>query len=315
MNLKNLFIALLMPLALMFCSTDVTKSDEGSVFVKPQISFRDGDSPAGSLDSVSLLVIMVSFQNTTIRDTFDFKDHAGSLSSPIPTNTPFKLYIQGIDRHGKVIYYGEHLFSGAASDTTVAIAANMVTPFSPGNLIVSSIGASAVQLTWKDESSNEAGFIIKRSEKDTLSFIVIDTIAPNTDETVDSGGITPLTIYYYKLTAYNASGESAALVKKFDPLEVVPAPVKPAGETALFADSAYFFWTDTVVCGNNHPAQYRFCWGDTDTSKWLDSPIDFHSWKNSGTYLIKAQARCSVNHDVLSAWSEELTVIVSGRKP
>lgn len=176
------------------------------------------------------------------------------------------------------------------------------------------IDSFSVLLGWKDNSSNETGFIIKRSENNDNSYIPIDTTAKDIKEIIDNTNIKPLTVYYYKIMAYNSAGVSDSCVVKFDPLEFAPVPTKPVGETNIIFASEYFFWTDSMTCGNGHALQYKFDWGDGNHSSWLYAPIASHAWSEEGTYVIKAKTRCTVNNDVSSNWSEGLVITVENSR-
>ena len=62
-------------------------------------------------------------------------------------------------------------------------------------------------MTWRDNSTNENGFRLERSNNGT-SFSVIASLGAGTTEYVD-GGLTAATTYYYRVRAYNSSGNSA----------------------------------------------------------------------------------------------------------
>jgi hypothetical protein len=59
--------------------------------------------------------------------------------------------------------------------------------------------------------------------------------------------------------------------------------------------------------------QYQFDWGDGSKSAWLavGTKSSSHNWGNSGTYTVKAQARCSIDTSVLSASSTGATIVLS----
>ena len=83
-------------------------------------------------------------------------------------------------------------------------------PTAPSNLTVvpqKKQDAKKLKLTWKDNSSDELGFIIARS-LDGISFSLIDTVSPNITTYTDTGLIAS-TMYYYQVAAYNTTGNSA----------------------------------------------------------------------------------------------------------
>jgi len=56
--------------------------------------------------------------------------------------------------------------------------------------------------------------------------------------------------------------------------------------------------------------EYQFDWGDGNTYAW-GSATQSHSWSISGTYYIKARARCATHTDKVSPWSDPVFITVS----
>jgi photosystem II stability/assembly factor-like uncharacterized protein len=84
-----------------------------------------------------------------------------------------------------------------------------VAPFSPTSLTAVA-DTFSVELSWTDNSDNETGFVLERKDGDSLSvnpFIRIDTVLANITSVVDTG-LTPNTIYIYRVFAYNNIGSS-----------------------------------------------------------------------------------------------------------
>lgn len=94
-------------------------------------------------------------------------------------------------------------------------------PFAPSNLSATAVSITQIDLSWKDNSTNEKGFIVHRKlpQQGYTSQAYLD---PNTtsysDSSLDSRGI-----YRYKVSAYNDDGESGfsneAVVKIVEILE------------------------------------------------------------------------------------------------
>ncbi|MGK9367280.1 fibronectin type III domain-containing protein [Melioribacter sp. Ez-97] len=79
-------------------------------------------------------------------------------------------------------------------------------PEAPSNLVIKRTGDYTVTLLWQDNSTNEDGFEVWRKEG-TGSYSLILTLPPNTISTIDNG-VSPFTDYFYKIRAFNESGNS-----------------------------------------------------------------------------------------------------------
>lgn len=64
-----------------------------------------------------------------------------------------------------------------------------------------------INLSWADNSSNEAGFKLQRSP-DGINFTLIATLGANVTTYLDTG-LTASTDYYYRVRSYNSGGSSA----------------------------------------------------------------------------------------------------------
>ena len=82
------------------------------------------------------------------------------------------------------------------------------TPTSPSGLTVSVRSSSQIDLSWNDNSSIETGFKIERKTGATLTYSEIDTVGANIT-TYNDTGLSESTTYYYRVRAYNGTGNSA----------------------------------------------------------------------------------------------------------
>jgi uncharacterized protein (TIGR02145 family) len=81
-----------------------------------------------------------------------------------------------------------------------------VVPLPPSNLTATAVPTTQVNLTWTDNSTNEAGFKIQRK---TGSTSYADVTNVNADVTTyTDNGLTPNTTYTYRVYAFNAAGNS-----------------------------------------------------------------------------------------------------------
>lgn len=80
-------------------------------------------------------------------------------------------------------------------------------PIAPSNLNASAINDTQVNLSWKDNSSNEGGFEIQR-KKAGGTFSTIASVGGDVTSYKDKN-VSGETTYYYQVRAYNAGGNSA----------------------------------------------------------------------------------------------------------
>jgi hypothetical protein len=90
------------------------------------------------------------------------------------------------------------------SDGNTAITTAVPAP--PENLTGKVISSTAIDLTWTDRSTNETGFKIERKLVGG-TFEVVGTTATDIASFSDTG-LTPSTIYIYRVYSYNEGGKS-----------------------------------------------------------------------------------------------------------
>jgi hypothetical protein len=83
------------------------------------------------------------------------------------------------------------------------------------------------------------------------------------------------------------------------------------GPTCATVGTNYLYSLESSAFIAGHGIEYLFDWGDGTYSGWSSSTSVPKSWSTSGTYTVKAKARCSVHTSFESDWSEPLTVTVT----
>jgi len=95
--------------------------------------------------------------------------------------------------------------------------------------------------------------------------------------------------------------------------ETVSAPDTPSGATNGLTGTFYTYITGGAISNTGDPLQYLLDWGDGSNSGWL--PVGqssaSKSWTSTGTYIVRAQARCANHTLVLSPWSGTLSVTIN----
>ena len=79
-------------------------------------------------------------------------------------------------------------------------------PAAPSSLSFTSVGATSMTLNWTDNASNELGYMIYRST-DGVTYTLNAQVAANAT-TAAQTGLTPSTLYYYKVTAFTEGAAS-----------------------------------------------------------------------------------------------------------
>ena len=96
----------------------------------------------------------------------------------------------------------------------------------------------------------------------------------------------------------------------------VSKPNTPSGPSSGKCNASLTFSTSGANCSQGHSVQYQFDFGDGTISSWSSSTSASHSYSGAGTFSVKAQARCSSDHSVVSSWSSTKAVkITSSKKP
>ncbi len=141
---------------------------------------------------------------------------------------------------------------------------------------------------------------------------------PNNASVIDSHSWHTPGNYYIKAQAKDIHGalsswsgiKTIAIVTNYPP----NTPSQPSGPSTGFVDSSYLF-SSTATDPEGDTISIRFSWGDGDTSAWSPyvssgDPVHmYHSWRNAGTYYIRAQAKDGKG--ALSDWSRSKQITIS----
>jgi hypothetical protein len=112
-------------------------------------------------------------------------------------------------------------------------------------------------------------------------------------------------------TSVESNWSLGLLITITDP-ETVSTPTVPSGPTSGSTGTNYSYSTGGSTSNLGHAVEYQFDWkGDgTDLSGW-GSYSQSKTWTTSGTYSVKARARCAINTTVTSSWSSGLSVTIT----
>jgi hypothetical protein len=156
---------------------------------------------------------------------------------------------------GTTYWYRVRAFSanGNSTYTTAASVATLAPPpplpAAPSALTLGAASPTQINVSWTDNSSDETSFTIERAPDvagGAGTFAVVGTVGANV--TVYSNtGLTPATIYWYRVQASNANGKSAysAAVSATTPQAPPPAPTALV-PTIVSSAQINLSWTDNA---------------------------------------------------------------------
>jgi transcriptional regulator CtsR/regulation of enolase protein 1 (concanavalin A-like superfamily) len=141
--------------------------------------------------------------------------------------------------------------TNASGDSSYSNEANATTldalPAAPSGLLAASVSSSQINLSWTDNASNETGFKIERKTGSGGTYAQIATTGAGVTIANDTG-LTAGTIYFYRVRATNAVGDSAYSAEASATTGTVP-PDTPSGLTATTISSSQInlSWTDVAT--------------------------------------------------------------------
>jgi|GEM_PF-511583 len=139
----------------------------------------------------------------------------------------------------------------------------------PAGLTAAAVSPSQIELVWQENTENETGFSIERSESDTSSFVEIVTVSAN-DTSYSDTGLSPVTTYYYRVRGYNGQvysiytnyAKAKTIYADGSPLEAEnPTPADNATDVSIMAILHWRAGTGAtshnVYFGTTNPPEFR----------------------------------------------------------
>ena len=100
-------------------------------------------------------------------------------------------------------------------------------------------------------------------------------------------------------------------------VETISTPMTPSGPIFGITGTSYTFTASGALSSFGHPIQYFFDWGDGTNSDWLPvgTTIASKTWTTGGIFYVSVRARCSLYTDIVSKWSDGLSVTIESVSP
>jgi hypothetical protein len=180
-------------------------------------------------------------------------------------------------------------FSAEAGATTDALP-----PDAPTSLTAAATGPETVDLSWTDQSTNEARFEVERKPASGGSWTGIGTTDPNATS-YEATSLSPATAYAFRVRACNDVGCSAySNVANATTDDVPPEVPSNLGASATGPGSISLTWTDQ----SNNETEFRIERKEGAAGSWslIDTaPANSSSYSDTGlspstTYIYRVQA-------------------------
>jgi hypothetical protein len=197
-----------------------------------------------SVVPMSNLQVEITITGNSGKVAGELVDGGGNVVAVInnTTNNPFILTAPS---EGTYLVNAGYKNPSRRWDSTHVTLQLSLPPDPPSNLVAQFIPSPlSVQLTWTDNSNNEDGFIIEREGLGPEAFVIVDTVAANSTLYIDTT-VTYLT-YVYRLTAFNAFGQSA-----YSDTSQIVVPVELTSFNATIKDEGVQLeWTTATEINN-----------------------------------------------------------------
>jgi len=162
-----------------------------------------------------------------------------SKNEYVPTSSATYSYkIRAVNGSGNSSFSNEVSTSGLSSGT-------------PSNLTAQALGASMVQLNWKDNSTGELGFKIQRALASSSNFTQIAIVSANKTEYIDEN-LSANTNYQYRISSFTSSSQSAwsDVVYATTYNKDVPAPTNLVATFNRTLKAVELHWSDNTNLEN-----------------------------------------------------------------
>jgi hypothetical protein len=202
--------------------------------------------------------------------------------------------------------------AGYSAESNEVSATTPTPPSAPGNLVLTVLSSSSIQLGWSDNSSNETGFRIERQTGGGGSWSVVTTTAAGVTAFTDNS-VQTSTQYAYRVSAVNVAGASGVSNVATGTTQIVlPAAPSALVLTVQSSNAIGLTWTDN----SDNESGFQIERQTGGTGPWTvvtTTAADIVSYSDA-TVLPETQYAYRVSA-VNSAGTTAVTNVVSGTTP
>ena len=170
--------------------------------------------------------------------------------------------------------------SAAPAESRTTITVTGTPPVAPTNLLATALSSSQISLSWTDNSGDELGFKVERKWGTPGAWSQVGLLAAN-KTTYQDAGLTPTTLYTYRVRAYGPGGDSAytneASATTQSSTFIAVASASPAAGAAPLA-------VQFTGEGQGGQSPYAYDWDFKDGSTHSTEQNPSHTYTVSGIY-------------------------------
>jgi hypothetical protein len=186
-----------------------------------------------SIGDWAIQAVVVGEDRSTLSDRIN---NVVGIDIPSPATGSYSIRVEGYN-----VPQGPQPYALVVTGGTLSALTEVTPPAAPSGPSANAVSVAQINLTWTDNSTNEDGFRIERKAGVAGTYSEIDTVGVDVTN-YDDTGLNEATTYYYRITAYNAQGDSMYSSE----VNATTLPAAPSGLSATAASSSRInlAWTD-----------------------------------------------------------------------
>ncbi len=175
---------------------------------------------------------------------------------------------------GNTYYYRVQAYNSTANSgyTNEASASTSGILAAPSGLTATTISNSQINLTWIDNSSTETGFRIERKLGAGGTYSEIATVAANVTS-YPNAGLADATVYYYRVRAYDGSGNSGYTAEANACTGVISGTVDGKSPNIVYSGTGWFNDATSYPLAYAQTQNYSATTGDSATFSFSGTTV------------------------------------------